>query len=62
MKHPINKERIALGKNPANCVLLRGCGSCIDVSTMILNKSKKKTHRSNFRYQVLNNYMDLKVS
>ncbi|KAI8970500.1 2,3-bisphosphoglycerate-independent phosphoglycerate mutase-domain-containing protein [Pilobolus umbonatus] len=32
--HPINKERIRNGKNPANCVLLRGCGSCIDVPSI----------------------------
>jgi 2,3-bisphosphoglycerate-independent phosphoglycerate mutase len=25
--HPINRQRIAEGKNPANVVLLRGCGS-----------------------------------
>lgn len=29
--HPINAERIAAGKGAANCVLLRGCGSCLDV-------------------------------
>ncbi|GAA5806453.1 hypothetical protein HPULCUR_011987 [Helicostylum pulchrum] len=34
MDHPINKKRIAQGKNPANCVLLRGCGSCIDVPSI----------------------------
>jgi 2,3-bisphosphoglycerate-independent phosphoglycerate mutase len=33
IEHPINKERIKVGKNPINCVLLRGCGSCIDVSS-----------------------------
>ncbi|EPB88271.1 hypothetical protein HMPREF1544_04979 [Mucor circinelloides 1006PhL] len=32
--HPINKERVKAGKNPANCVLLRGCGSCIDVPSI----------------------------
>ncbi|KAL7746008.1 hypothetical protein RI367_008686 [Sorochytrium milnesiophthora] len=31
MEHPINGQRIAQGKLPANCILLRGCGSCIDV-------------------------------
>ncbi len=25
--HPVNAQRIADGKNPANVVLLRGCGS-----------------------------------
>ncbi|KAI8048141.1 2,3-bisphosphoglycerate-independent phosphoglycerate mutase-domain-containing protein [Gilbertella persicaria] len=30
-QHPINQERNKQGKNPINCVLLRGCGSCIDV-------------------------------
>lgn len=30
-KHPINDDRRKAGKNPANSVLLRGCGSCIDV-------------------------------
>lgn len=29
--HPINAERAAAGLNPANCVLLRGCGSRIQV-------------------------------
>jgi 2,3-diphosphopglycerate-independent phosphoglycerate mutase len=32
--HPINKDRVKAGKNPANCVLLRGCGSCIDVPSI----------------------------
>ncbi|RUP49427.1 metalloenzyme superfamily-domain-containing protein [Jimgerdemannia flammicorona] len=32
--HPINVDRIAARKNPANCVLLRGCGSCIDVPSI----------------------------
>ncbi|KAI8884206.1 archaeal type cofactor-independent phosphoglycerate mutase [Backusella circina FSU 941] len=32
--HPINDDRIKAGKNPANCVLLRGCGSCIDVPSI----------------------------
>lgn len=26
-QHPINEQRRAEGKNPANLVLLRGCGS-----------------------------------
>lgn len=30
-RHPINAERVAAGLNPANCVLLRGCGSRIQV-------------------------------
>lgn len=34
IEHPINKDRIKEGKNPANCVLLRGCGSCIDVPSI----------------------------
>ncbi|KAI8647161.1 putative 2,3-bisphosphoglycerate-independent phosphoglycerate mutase [Parasitella parasitica] len=34
MDHPINKARIEAGNNPANCVLLRGCGSCIDVPSI----------------------------
>ena len=29
--HPIAAERKAAGLNPANCVLLRGCGSRIQV-------------------------------
>ena len=29
--HPINQERLSRGKNPANCVLLRGCGERLDV-------------------------------
>ena len=29
--HPIAAERAAAGLNPANCVLLRGCGSRIQV-------------------------------
>lgn len=29
--HPINQQRRAEGKAPANCVLLRGCGSRISV-------------------------------
>jgi 2,3-diphosphopglycerate-independent phosphoglycerate mutase len=32
--HPINKARVKAGKNPANCVLLRGCASCIDVPSI----------------------------
>lgn len=32
-QHPINKQRIAEGKNPANAVLLRGCGSRITVDS-----------------------------
>jgi 2,3-bisphosphoglycerate-independent phosphoglycerate mutase len=31
-QHPINAQRIAEGKNPANVVLLRGCGIRIQVS------------------------------
>jgi hypothetical protein len=27
VRHPINAARVAAGKNPANVVLLRGCGS-----------------------------------
>ena len=30
-QHPINQARIASGRNPANSVILRGCGSCLDV-------------------------------
>ncbi|OBZ83553.1 2,3-bisphosphoglycerate-independent phosphoglycerate mutase 1 [Choanephora cucurbitarum] len=41
-KHPINQERIRSGKTPANCVLLRGCGSCIDVPS-IQEKHKLKS-------------------
>ncbi|KAF7729468.1 hypothetical protein EC973_004448 [Apophysomyces ossiformis] len=33
-KHPINDDRRKQGKNPANCVLLRGCGSCIDIPSI----------------------------
>ncbi|KAI8148827.1 2,3-bisphosphoglycerate-independent phosphoglycerate mutase-domain-containing protein [Fennellomyces sp. T-0311] len=33
-KHPINDDRKKAGKNPANCVLLRGCGSCIDIPSI----------------------------
>ncbi|KAJ8656981.1 hypothetical protein O0I10_007315 [Lichtheimia ornata] len=33
-KHPINDDRRKAGKNPANCILLRGCGSCIDVPSI----------------------------
>ncbi|KAG0173628.1 hypothetical protein DFQ28_011120 [Apophysomyces sp. BC1034] len=33
-KHPINDDRKKVGKNPANCVLLRGCGSCIDIPSI----------------------------
>ncbi|CAO3632599.1 unnamed protein product [Cunninghamella blakesleeana] len=33
-KHEINKDRIKAGKAPANCVLLRGCGSCIDIPSI----------------------------
>ncbi|KAI9264939.1 2,3-bisphosphoglycerate-independent phosphoglycerate mutase-domain-containing protein [Phascolomyces articulosus] len=33
-KHPINDERKKIGKNPANCILLRGCGSCIDIPSI----------------------------
>ncbi|RCH92040.1 hypothetical protein CU097_008284 [Rhizopus azygosporus] len=33
-EHPINKERIKQGKNPANCILLRGCSSCIEVPSI----------------------------
>ncbi|QDZ24151.1 phosphoglycerate mutase [Chloropicon primus] len=29
--HPVNQERESVGKNPANCVLLRGCGELLDV-------------------------------
>ncbi|CAL8468172.1 g7711 [Coccomyxa elongata] len=32
-EHPVNVERIAAGKPPANIVLLRGCGSRIAVET-----------------------------
>ncbi|ORX62394.1 archaeal type cofactor-independent phosphoglycerate mutase [Hesseltinella vesiculosa] len=32
--HTINQERIQQGKTPANCVLLRGCGSCIDIPSI----------------------------
>ncbi|KAI8338660.1 2,3-bisphosphoglycerate-independent phosphoglycerate mutase-domain-containing protein [Chlamydoabsidia padenii] len=32
--HAINHDRIKAGKNPANCVLLRGCGSCIDIPSI----------------------------
>ncbi len=31
--HPVNKERVAAGKPPANIVLLRGCGSRCAQST-----------------------------
>ena len=31
LKHPINEERRREGKDEANCILLRGCGVCIDV-------------------------------
>jgi 2,3-diphosphopglycerate-independent phosphoglycerate mutase len=31
--HPINEERRKIGKSPANCILLRGCGSRINVPT-----------------------------
>ena len=30
--HPINRERVASGLNPANAVLLRGCGCRIKAS------------------------------
>ncbi|KAL1933541.1 hypothetical protein VTP01DRAFT_7631 [Rhizomucor pusillus] len=33
-KHPINDDRRKAGKNPANSVLLRGCGSCIDIPSI----------------------------
>ncbi|CAO3635004.1 unnamed protein product [Cunninghamella echinulata] len=33
-RHDINKDRIKNGKAPANCVLLRGCGSCIDIPSI----------------------------
>ncbi|ORZ13184.1 archaeal type cofactor-independent phosphoglycerate mutase [Absidia repens] len=33
-EHDINKDRKKAGKNPANCVLLRGCGSCIDIPSI----------------------------
>ncbi|ORZ02440.1 2,3-bisphosphoglycerate-independent phosphoglycerate mutase-domain-containing protein [Syncephalastrum racemosum] len=33
-KHPINEDRRKAGKNPANCVLLRGCGSCINIPSI----------------------------
>ncbi|KAI7847527.1 phosphonopyruvate decarboxylase-like protein [Circinella umbellata] len=33
-KHPINDDRKKAGKNPANCILLRGCGSCIDIPSI----------------------------
>ncbi|KAG1446447.1 hypothetical protein G6F56_009569 [Rhizopus delemar] len=33
-EHPLNKERIKQGKNPANCILLRGCSSCIEVPSV----------------------------
>ncbi|KAI9303370.1 2,3-bisphosphoglycerate-independent phosphoglycerate mutase-domain-containing protein [Cunninghamella echinulata] len=33
-QHDINKDRIKNGKAPANCVLLRGCGSCIDIPSI----------------------------
>ncbi|KAL0090067.1 2,3-bisphosphoglycerate-independent phosphoglycerate mutase-domain-containing protein [Phycomyces blakesleeanus] len=33
-KHPINSDRKKAGKNPANCVLLRGCGSCINIPSI----------------------------
>jgi 2,3-bisphosphoglycerate-independent phosphoglycerate mutase len=29
--HVVNRERVAAGRPPANAVLLRGCGSCLDV-------------------------------
>ncbi|KAI8380913.1 2,3-bisphosphoglycerate-independent phosphoglycerate mutase-domain-containing protein [Radiomyces spectabilis] len=32
--HPINETRRQQDKNPANCVLLRGCGSCIDIPSI----------------------------
>ncbi|KAI8055856.1 2,3-bisphosphoglycerate-independent phosphoglycerate mutase-domain-containing protein [Syncephalis plumigaleata] len=32
--HPVNEERRKMGKPPANCVLLRGCGSRIKVPTI----------------------------
>ncbi|RKP09793.1 2,3-bisphosphoglycerate-independent phosphoglycerate mutase-domain-containing protein [Thamnocephalis sphaerospora] len=32
--HPINRQRIQAGKPPANCILLRGCGSRIKVPTV----------------------------
>lgn len=31
--HPINQQRTAEGKGPANVVLLRGCGSRISVAS-----------------------------
>eukprot|EP00775_Hariotina_reticulata_P006509 gene6509-6736_t len=31
--HPINKQRLARGESPANMVLLRGCGSRINVAS-----------------------------
>ena len=36
-EHAINVDRVRNGKNPANVVLLRGCGRCIDVSRPIVN-------------------------
>ncbi|KAI9491235.1 2,3-bisphosphoglycerate-independent phosphoglycerate mutase-domain-containing protein [Zychaea mexicana] len=33
-KHPINDDRKKAGKTPANCILLRGCGSCIDIPSI----------------------------
>ncbi|KAI9313094.1 phosphonopyruvate decarboxylase-like protein [Dichotomocladium elegans] len=33
-KHPINIDRRNAGKHPANCILLRGCGSCIDIPSV----------------------------
>lgn len=30
--HPINKERVAKGLSPANIILLRGCGSRLDIT------------------------------
>ncbi|KAI7893047.1 2,3-bisphosphoglycerate-independent phosphoglycerate mutase-domain-containing protein, partial [Mucor mucedo] len=34
MSHPINQTRIEQDTHPANCVLLRGCGSCIKVPSI----------------------------
>ncbi|KAI7865366.1 2,3-bisphosphoglycerate-independent phosphoglycerate mutase-domain-containing protein [Spinellus fusiger] len=33
-QHPINHDRIKANKHPANCILLRGCGSCIDIPSI----------------------------
>lgn len=51
--HPVNAQRIADGKNPANVVLLRGCGSRSLHICILTNRVSLSAQSSGFVYSKL---------